>query len=221
MIRFIIPLVFLSSQVYGQDLIYDTIFAEQISSKDERYENSIELYKKSETWRIWTFPMENKYDSVITTIKEWPYKIQNINDFDLNTSWTKLQTDSIKKIQFEFKFDSGKRFYSSAYQFFGQINLFNGNLQSITEWEKHGRIKTLRIIYNEIIICYVILIDTWQFQFFSIEKYFKNRYLGKYLTAEYEIKTGDKITFEVVDYYPGTVFKDISISEFQIEGAKN
>ncbi|MFT5823845.1 MAG: hypothetical protein ACI8ZM_005110, partial [Crocinitomix sp.] len=41
----------------------------------------------------------------------------------------------------------------------------------------------------------VILMDTWQFQYFSIERYFVNQYSKKNLSAPFEIKHGDRLIF--------------------------
>ncbi|MFT6442662.1 MAG: hypothetical protein ACJASQ_000442 [Crocinitomicaceae bacterium] len=209
------------SQLKAQEL--NTIYAVQIDSADYRFEASIEDYQTSENWTLWSFPMRNYLD----TMKQQEqitanYSYQNINDQNLLTAWV---TDTIskgakQKIDFEFHYLEYET-YGSAYQFYGQVNLFNGMCESLVTWKNNSRIKTIHVLYNDSIICVVQLLDVWHFQYFNLDKFFKNKYLQKHLSAPFEIKEGDRLTFEIIELYPGIKSANGALSEFMIQGATN
>lgn len=201
----------------------DTIYAVQVGTMDYRHENSIQAYQNSENWTLWSFPMRNMLDTTAEQQMEtMNYSYQNLNDQNLTTAWKTDTTggDSLQRIEFEFHYGEYEK-YGSAYQFFGQVNLFNGWCESEDSWENNARVKTIRVSYNDTAVCVVKLLDTWHFQYFNLDAFFKNRYSGKHLEASWEIKEGDRLTFDILELYPGKKYKSAALSEFMIEGAKN
>lgn len=214
-------IILANSQLKAQD--FDTIYAVQIDPTDYRYEKTIEAYQTSENWTLWSFPMRNYRDSLKQHEQTSAnYSYQNINDQNLSTAWVTDTTseNSPHKIEFEFHYMDYET-YGSAYQFYGQINLFNGMCESLHTWETNSRVKTIHVRYNDSAICVVQLLDVWHFQYFNLDKFFKNRYLKKHLNAPFEIKEGDRLTFEIVELYPGNQYAKGALSEFMIQGAGN
>ncbi|MDX2360827.1 MAG: hypothetical protein QNK23_08480 [Crocinitomicaceae bacterium] len=221
MLLFGLTIILANSQLKAQDL--DTIYAVQIDSSDYRFEKNIEDYQTSENWTIWSFPMRNRLD----TMKQQEqitanYSYQNINDQNLSTAWvTDVKSkDSTQRIEFEFHYSEHET-YGSAYQFYGQVNLFNGLCESLVKWKNSSRLKTIQVLYNDSVICVVQLLDVWHFQYFNLDKYFKNKYLKKHLNAPFEMKEGDRLAFEIIELYPGTKYANGALSEFMIQGAAN
>lgn len=201
----------------------ENIKAHQIEKSTDIYEESIEEYKTNEFWGIWTMPIgEAISTSELKPQGQTNYSIKNISDYDLNTAWIEGKTDYGIGERFGFTFDFPENTgYGGAYQFFGIINLFNGYCESLETWQQNSRVWKLKVYYNDQPVCIVELIDTWHFQYFDIGKFFKYKRDNKYMDAPFEIKQGDKLTFEILDIYGGTKYKDVAISEFMAEGAGN
>lgn len=211
-----------SFQFFAQNLA--VIKAKKIDSTDYRFEASIEKYKTSENWTIWSMPFDSvTASSELATIGKNNYYVDQLGDLNLETAWIEgIEGNGTgEKITVTFVFPEDHTKYSTAYQFFGQINIFNGYCKSLKHWQENGRIKTLKVFYNTTEICLIELVDTWHLQEVSIASYFKNNYFQQYLRASHEIVKGDQLTFEIMDVYPGTKYDHIALSEFLIEGAKN
>jgi hypothetical protein len=223
MTKKVLTIVFLCffNQAFSQDL--ETIKSILINRESDIYESNIESYKKSEFWGIWTMPIGIPFStSELKQQGQINYSINNLNDYDLNTAWAPdKQNNGIgEKFGFTFKFPENTE-YGGAYQFFGKINLFNGYCKSLNTWSRNSRIKRLKAYYNDKPFCIIELIDSWHFQYFDIGKFFRYKRENQHMNALYEIKEGDRLTFEILDVYPGTKFHDVAISEFMAEGASN
>ncbi len=205
----------------SQDL--EIIKAVQIENPSDIYENSFDGYKTNEFWGIWTMPIGDAFStSELKPQGQINYSIKNLSDYDLNTAWIGGKTDSGigERFGFTFNFPENTE-YGGAYQFYGIVNLFNGYCKSLDTWQQNSRVRKLTVYYNDSPVCIVELIDTWHFQYFDIGKFFKYKRNKKYMDAPFEIKQGDKLTFEIVDIYTGTKNKDVAISEYMAEGAGN
>jgi hypothetical protein len=211
----------ISLRTFAQEL--EIIAAKQIEKSSDIYENSIEGYKTNEFWGIWTMPIGDAFStSELKAQGKINYSIKNVSDYDLNTAWIegKMDYGIGERFGFTFNFPENTE-YGGAYQFYGIINLFNGYCKSLETWQQNSRVRKLKVYYNDTPVCIVELIDVWHFQYFDIGKFFKFKRDKKYMDAPYEIKQGDKLTFEIVDVYAGTKYKDVAISEFMAEGAGN
>ena len=216
-------LILISLLFHLQGDIVDTIYSTIVKKDNDSYEKTLEGYKNSEFWPMWSMPIGTPYaSSSLIATGENTYSVKNIMDYDLNTAW--IEGDSAYGIGefFEFTFDFPENTeYAGAYQFYGICNLFNGYCKSKELWEANSRVKKLKVYYNNQFVCYVELCDTWQFQSFDIAKYFINRRDNKYMNAAYEIKNGDTLKFEIIELFKGSKYKDVAISEFLCEGAGN
>jgi len=205
----------------SQDL--EIIKAQQIEKSSEIYENSIEGYKTNEFWGIWTMPIGDAFStSELKPQGQIDYSIKNISDYDLNTAWIEGETDYGigERFGFTFNFPENTE-YGGAYQFYGIVNLFNGYCKTLHTWQKNSRIRKLKVYYNDSPVCIVELIDTWHFQYFDIGKYFKCKNDKRNMDSLFEIKQGDKLSFEILDVYAGTEYEDVALSEFMAESAGN
>lgn len=193
-----------------------TIKSIQIDSNHFAYNNSIDEYKKSEEWAIWSIPITGIYRSTsnLNTESSLKYAKNCITDYDLNTYW---EGKLLSKIVVVFH---NPELFGAGLEFYGKINLFNGCCESESKWKEYSRVKTMKIYFNTTPICLVELRDTWHFQSFDISNYFQNKYKEN-KSAQFEIKRGDAITFEIVEQYYGSKYKELIISEFMAQGAAN
>ena len=217
----LILFILISCRVFSQGL--EIIRAKQIEQGSDIYEPNIEKYKSNECWGIWTMPIGDSFaSSELKQQAQTNYSVKNLSDYDLNTAWVGGKSDYGIGEQFGFTFNFPENTeYGGAYQFYGKVNLFNGYCKSLESWRQNSRVKRLKVYYNNKPICIVQLVDTWHFQFFDIAKFFKYKRDKKFMNAPYEIKQGDKLTFEIIDVYKGVKYKDVAISEFMAEGAGN
>ncbi|MDO9614790.1 MAG: hypothetical protein Q7J86_09735 [Bacteroidota bacterium] len=201
----------------------DTVYSKIVDKNNDKYEESLEAYKNSEFWPMWSMPIGIPHaSSSLIASDENTYSVKNIIDYDLNTAWVEGGTAFGIGEYFEFKFDFPENTeYAGAYQFYGVCNLFNGYCKSKDLWQANSRVKKLKVYFNNQFVCYVELCDTWHFQSFNIGKYFINRRDNKYMNANYEIKNGDVLRFEIREVFKGSKYKDVAISEFLCEGAGN
>ena len=205
----LILFVFTISQLFSQSL--SIIKAKQIEKGSDLYEDNIEKYKTNESLRNWTMPIGEPYaSSELNGQRSSSYSVKNLMDNDLNTAWI-VGSGIGEKFWFTFNLPEDE------YVFFGAINLFNGYCKSKALWESYSRVKKLKVYYNDHPFCIVELIDTWHFQFFDIGIFFEFKQAGKSMNGPYEIKTGDKLIFEIIEVYPGSKFKGTAISEFMSE----
>jgi hypothetical protein len=88
----IILIVLVYQETLTQDLV--TIKAEQIDKESDIYENSIDSYKTSEFWGIWTMPIGDAFaTSELKSQGQINYSIENISDYDLITAWIGGKTE--------------------------------------------------------------------------------------------------------------------------------
>mgnify|MGYP000988297934 CR=1 FL=1 len=201
----------------------DTVYSKIVNKDNDNYEESLDTYKNSEFWPMWSMPIGiPEASSSLIASGENTYSVKNIIDYDLNTAWVEGDTSYGIGEYFEFTFEFPENTeYAGAYQFYGICNLFNGYCKSEELWKANSRVKKLKVYYNNQFVCYVELCDTWHFQSFDIGKYFINKRDNKYLDAKYEIKNGDVLKFEIIEAFKGSKYKDVAISEFLCEGAGN
>jgi len=219
----VILLVLLTTQTFVDSDKLESIQSVQIDKSDYRYNDNLESYMNCEELTIWSMPFENiSCSSVLHAQGTSNYDVANLSDHNLQTAWIEGDAEYGigTKIEVTFNYDAHS-FFGSAYQFYGVINVFNGYCKSLKSWQENSRVKTFKVYFNDTAICFVDLVDTWHFQYFDISKFFRNAYLDKNKEAPYEINEGDRLIFEVTAVYEGSKYKDVGISEFMIEGAKN
>lgn len=132
------------------------------------------------------------------------YIANNIHDFDLSTAWIEGQPDFGIGESITYTFDTRER--GEHRLGITQIILANGYKKSRQLWERNSRVKTLNMSVNETPYAILQLLDSYEIQTLDI---------GRIMLPQNGIMT---ITFEIVDVFPGTTYKDVAISELVFDG---
>jgi hypothetical protein len=210
----------------GSSIELEKFGARILDSSDYRYRTTLKAYNVDEVqvdWQMWSKPIGTpEATSCLTAQGKNKYLITNLIDYNLSTAWIEADTGYGlgESFSFTINYQDGASF-ATAYEFYGVINIFNGYCKSLKTWEENSRVKSLKVSLNNKPLCYIQLLDTWQFQTVDISLLFKNRYMKTNMQAPHEIKQGDNLKFEIVEVYPGSKYKDTAISGFFAEGAKN
>ncbi len=168
-----------------------------------------------ERWGFHSGPIgKPKANSTLKPQGKNEYSIENIHDLDVTTAWIEGNTDYGIGESFTIEFDWKENYegFGKVYNFYGVIEIFNGYCKSEKVWIENSRIKTLKMYYNNIAVCMIELIDTWQYQRLDLRKLFNEP--NFYPNGKIYAKDGDILKFEIVDVYKGTKYKDTGLSEF-------
>ena len=131
----------------------------------------------------------------------------NVNDGNLTTPWIEGNADYGIGEYIDLTFDLTE--FSNKGDSAFSINSFfviNGYRKSSKIWRDNSRAKKLKMYIDNIPFTYILLADTYKFQWFDF--------------PDYWINYGEKkiIRFELVEIYPGEKFKDTAISELEFSG---
>jgi hypothetical protein len=85
------------------------------------------------------------------------------------------------------------------------LDLINGVWKSEREWETHARVKRVRLAYNGTPICEVTFAD--------------NRRWQRVIFGDYMVRSGDSMTIEILEVYPGAKGAGVAITELVLQGA--
>lgn len=85
------------------------------------------------------------------------------------------------------------------------LDLINGVWKSDSEWETHARVKRVRLAYNGTPICEVTFAD--------------NRRWQRVIFGDYMVRSGDSMTIEILEVYPGAKGAGVGITELVLQGA--
>ena len=132
------------------------------------------------------------------------YRVSNIIDRDPRTAWVEGESD----------YGIGEYFEISINEYDLNIGILNGLQKSVRLWKLNSRVKTFKMYFNNVPICYLRLEDVMTMQYF----YLKHDSRGLDLQDEFLLITNTEdnmITcrFEIVDVYPGERWRDVCISE--------
>jgi hypothetical protein len=194
------------------------IRAEQLDPSDDYYREDLPGYTDDAYWAEWSGKLGKALatSTLAAQIKN-NYAINNLQDFNLNTAWIEGDQEYGIGEQFGFVLDFGDGHFGDVYQFYGRINVFNGYCKSVDTWQKNSRIRKLKVSYNDTPLCIVELLDTWQYQYFHLGEYFKQTNP----IANIHVKQGDKLSFEIMEVYPGSLYKDVAVSIFMFQARGN
>jgi len=131
--------------------------------------------------------------------------IKVLNDESAETAWvadagttgvgTKLRLVFPKKLRPEM--DGNTPLYG--------LDLINGVWKTEREWEAHGRVKRVRLSYNGKAFCEVTFADNRRWQRVTFE--------------DFMVKSGDSMTMEILEIYPGANGAGAAITEVVLQGA--
>ena len=128
------------------------------------------------------------------------YKPENIHDIDLFTVWIPDTTGGAigKKINFHFEPLSPR---------VSKIIVYNGYIKNYELFKSNSRVKTFRLLVNNMPYALLELCDTTSSQTFTIAP------------QQSKKKNIDLIlTFEIIDIYKGTKYTDVAVSEINFDG---
>lgn len=130
----------------------------------------------------------------------------NIHDFNLTTPWIEGKDGYGVGEYIEYTFDLTELSAKDSAFSINSIFVINGYRKSLKVWRENSRVKKLKMYIDNIPFAYILLNDTYKFQWVDF--------------AEYWIKYGEKkiIKFEIVEIYPGVRFKNTAISELEFSG---
>lgn len=126
------------------------------------------------------------------------YKIENIIDMNPETAWIEGKKGYGRGEWFEFKVPKDLKKMS--------IYLLNGCTKSKRLWLDNSRIKSLGIFHNRILIAFVNLEDTPQWQKADMSPVLKKT----------DIRKNDTLRFKIKDVYKGDKYRNTALSELFI-----
>jgi hypothetical protein len=88
--------------------------------------------------------------------------------------------------------------------FYG-LDLINGVCKSDQQWKAHGRVKKARLYYNDKPFLDVVFADSRRWQRLSF--------------PDILVHSGDWMTFEILEVYPGANNSGAAITEIVLQGA--
>ncbi|MDR3402485.1 MAG: hypothetical protein P4L99_08295 [Chthoniobacter sp.] len=131
-----------------------------------------------------------------------PVKVTVLNDEKPSPAWTdpvgigaKLTFHFPKKIPAEM--DGEVPFYG--------LDVINGDWSTEEAWKTAARVKRVRVYYNGKPIFYVLFSDTRRWQHLSFD--------------DIMVRSGDSMTLEIMEIYPGAKGAPTAISEIVLQGA--
>jgi hypothetical protein len=138
------------------------------------------------------------------TDKKNDFKVSNLNDGRTSTAWVSgnKRNGIGETITFSFSKKDMQGFDSLR---FNGFRLLNGFVKDIAVWQKYGRIKKGIIMYNRRTIGNVVFYDSRGIQEVNIDEFY--------------IKPDSKVSFRILEIYPGSKYKSVAISELIPLGA--
>ena len=143
--------------------------------------------------------------STLSSNGNYNYDVNNMTDGDPRTAWVEGKSGYGIGESFECIFEADN----------GNITILNGLQKSVKLWKYNSRVKTFKVYYDNMPICYLQLEDNMLWQHFDFDEVFldPNDTESKY--GEYRECCTGVFRFEIVDIYPGEKWKDVCISEFE------
>jgi hypothetical protein len=135
------------------------------------------------------------------------YDAANLCDGYANTAWVEGKAgDGVgERITFRFEREHFRRPELPGAVPMRGLTFLNGYAKDPETWAANGRLKKVRVLHNDDVVCDIELIDTMSIQEASFD--------------EFEINPGDWVTVQILEIYPGSRFKDTALSELIPEGA--
>lgn len=176
--------------------------------------------KDGEMWGWHSGPIgKGSASSTLSRHKSISYAIENIYDLDLNTAWVEGSEGYGIGELISFTLNDVEN--NDPYKFYGVIEIFNGYCKSEKIWKDNSRVKSLKILLNDLPIGVINLKDTWQYQKVDISCLFNENLKNRESSSVYDLTNGDTLSFEIVDVYRGDRYDDVAISEFVFSSSPN
>ena len=160
-----------------------------------------ELYGTTCSWYCGGKVLSKRASSELKPIGKLNYKISNADDFDHTTAWVEGTEGTGKGEFLEYTFAGNCPRITT-------VKILNGYCKNQKTWEQNGRVKTLKMYYNNLPVLKLELEDSPTLQCFNVGTF-----------GEHNPNAPDwKLRFEILEVYPGSKFEDIAISELYFDG---
>lgn len=135
------------------------------------------------------------------------YDVRNLNDCDWKTAWAGgKENDSIgEKIIFVFSPDVWPKEFEQPEVSFWGFRIVNGYIKNKKIWQENSRVKKARISLNGKPKVNLIFKDSMKVQEVSFDPF--------------NVRVNDKVSFELLEVYRGTKYRNATITELTPLGA--
>jgi len=133
-----------------------------------------------------------------------PMKTKVLNDDSAETAWTAPDGTSGVGVKFKFVFPKKLIPELEGTPLYG-LDLINGNWKTEELWKANGRVKKARLYYNDKPFRDLTFADSRRWERISF--------------PDIEVHSGDSMTFEILEIYPGEKGVGAAISEIVLQGA--
>jgi hypothetical protein len=133
-----------------------------------------------------------------------PAKTKVLNDDNAETAWTAPEGTSGVGVKFKFIFPKKLIPELEATPLYG-LDFINGYWKTEELWKEHGRVKKARLYYNGKPFRDLAFADSRRWERVSF--------------PDIEVHSGDSMTFEILEIYPGEKGEGAAISEIVLQGA--
>ncbi len=130
--------------------------------------------------------------------------IKMLNDENAETAWVADAGTSGVGVRFKFVFPKKLIGELEGTPFYG-LDIINGVWKTEQEWKAHGRVKRVRLYYNGKPLCDVAFADSRRWQRLSF--------------PDILVHSGDSMTMEILEIYPGENGAGAAITEIVLQGA--
>jgi len=187
------------------------VIATQVRTEDIDYFDSGDM-----PWHYWTAPVgKPNSSSTLAPQGARSYGVSNLADADAATAWVEGTNGPGVSEHIEFTLhDYGDGVFGDVRVFFGVVWILNGYHRTDATWQENGRVKRMRVFFNDAAFAEVTLSDTQRLQILDLTPHFNVPRYRNPNPSGFAPKEGDKLRFEIIEVYPGTKYADTAISEF-------
>ena len=133
-----------------------------------------------------------------------PAPIKVMNDDNAESAWMAPKGASGVGVKFKFVFPKKLNADLEGTPLYG-LDFINGVWKTEEQWKAHGRVKKARLSYNDKVFRDLLFSDSRRWQRVSFPDIF--------------VRSGDSMTFEILEIYPGEKGEGAAISEIVLQGA--
>ena len=133
-----------------------------------------------------------------------PAALKVLNDDNAESAWTAPEGTSGVGVKLKFVFPKKLPAELQGTPLYG-LDLINGVWKSEEQWKAHGRVKKARLYYNDKPFLDVVFADSRRWQRLAFPDIF--------------VHSGDWMTFEILEVYPGANNSGAAITEIVLQGA--
>jgi hypothetical protein len=133
-----------------------------------------------------------------------PATLKVLNDDNAETAWMAPEGTTGAGVRLKFLFPKRLSTELQGTPLYG-LDLINGVWKSEEQWKEHGRVKKARLYYNDKPFLDVAFADSRRWQRLSF--------------PDILVHSGDSMTFEILEVYPGKNGSGAAITEIVLQGA--